>query len=243
MMQLQGCRVVLTGGTGTLGSELIPLLEKRGAFVIAPTRKEMDITDGHSVGDFFSKGRGRGCDMLIHCAAYTNVPDAQLPANHRKVLNANVFGTGYLASWAKHNHFKMVYISTDYVYEGTKGNYGVTDIAKPFCFYGYSKLAGEAFIPSNGLVVRTSFLPRGYWGKDALTKVFADVYTSKDWVDVIAGKIIDILGETGVYNVGTERKTLKDLAIQEYPEVEDLSLDKLDFGFEYPRDSSMSLDP
>ena len=128
------------------------------------------------------------------------------------------------------------------VYEGTKGDYDITDVPRPFCFYGYSKLAGEAFIPSNGLVLRTSFLPRGYWGEDALTKVFTDVYTSKDWVDIIAGKIIDKLGDTGVYNVGTERKSLKDLAVQEYPEVEDLDLNILDFGFNYPKDSSMRVD-
>ena len=241
-MQLQGARVVLTGGTGTLGSELKPLLEEQGSFVIAPTRKEMDIINGHSVSEFFVKGRGRGCDMLIHCAAYTDVPNAQLPANHRKVINTNILGTGYLSSWAKNNHFKMVYISTDYVYEGTKGDYDITDVPRPFCFYGYSKLAGEAFIPSNGLVLRTSFLPRGYWGEDALTKVFTDVYTSKDWVDIIAEKIIDKLGDTGVYNVGTERKSLKDLAVQEYPEVEDLDLNILDFGFNYPKDSSMRVD-
>ena len=197
-MRLQGARVVLTGGTGTLGSELKPLLEERGSFVIAPTRGEMDINNGHSVSKFFAEGRGRGCDMLIHCAAYTDVPNAQLPANHRKVINTNILGTGYLSSWAKQNHFKMVYISTDYVYEGTKG--------------------------------------------DALTKVFTDVYTSKDWVDIIAGKIIDKLGDTGVYNVGTERKSLKDLAVQEYPEVEDLDLNILDFGFNYPKDSSMRVD-
>ena len=241
-MNFPGSRVVVTGGTGTLGSELIPLLEKKGAFVIAPSRKEMDITDGHAVSRFFSQGRGRGCDMLIHCAAFTNVPDAQLPANHRKVINTNILGTGYLSSWAKQNNFKMVYISTDYVYEGTEGNYQIIDVPRPFCFYGFSKLSGESFIPVDGLVFRTSFVPRGYWGENALTKVFADVYTSKDWVDVIAGKIIDKLGETGVYNIGTERKPLRDLAVQEYPEVEDLDVEEINFTYKYPKDSSMRVD-
>jgi len=241
-MNLSQCRVVVTGGTGTLGSALVPLLEEKGAFVIAPTRKEMNITDGHSVGSFFSKGRGSGCDIVIHCAAYTNVPDAQLPANHRKVINTNILGTGYISSWAKQNHFKMAYISTDYVYEGVKGNYEITDIPKPFCFYGYSKLAGESFVPSNGLVLRTSFLPRGYWGEDALKMVFSDVYTSKDWVDVIAAKIIERLGDRGVYNIGTERKLLKDLAIQEYPEVEEVEVGTLNFVYKYPKDSSMRVD-
>lgn len=241
-MNIKGSRVVITGGTGTLGTTLIPLLEAEGAFVVAPTRKEMDITDGHSVGEFFGRGRGTGCDMVIHCAAYTNVPDAQLPANHRKVIATNILGTGYISSWSKQNHFKMVYISSDYVYEGTDGDYKITDIPKPFCFYGYSKLAGESFIPGKGLVLRTSFLPRGYWGENALKLVFADVYTSKDWVDIIALKIINNLGNTGVFNMGTERKLLKDLAIQEYPEVEEINVSALNFVYKYPKDSSMRVD-
>tara|TARA_R100000458_G_C8278031_1_gene253844 strand:+ start:7242 stop:7970 length:729 start_codon:yes stop_codon:yes gene_type:complete len=240
-MNLKGARVVVTGGTGNLGSELVPLLEKEGAFVVAPSRDEMDIANGHSVGNFFSKGRGMGCDMLIHCAAYTNVPDAQLPSNHRKVINTNILGTAYLASWAKHKHFKFVYISTDYVYEGTEGGYEITDIPRPFCFYGYSKLAGEAFIPGNGLVIRTSFLPRGYWGEDKLTKVFKDVYTSKDWVDIIAKKIVKRLGDSGVINVGTERKSLRDLAVQEYPNVEELDVADTEIVYKYPTDSSMKV--
>jgi len=241
-MNLQGSRVVVTGGTGTLGSTLIPLLEEKGAFVVAPTRKEMDITNGRSVGQFFSSGRGVGCDIVVHCAAFTNVPDSQLPVNHRTVINTNILGTGYISSWAKQKHFKMAYISTDYVYEGTEGNYEITDIPKPFCFYGYSKLAGESFIPGDGLVFRTSFLPRGYWGENALKMVFADVYTSKDWVDIIAIKIIDKLGECGVYNIGTERKLLKDLAVQEYPEVEEINVNTLNFVYKYPKDSSMKVD-
>ena len=241
-MNLRGARIVLTGGTGTLGSELIPLLEEEGSFVVAPTRKEMDIANGNSVGEFFTHGKGSGCDMLIHCAAYTNVPDAQLPANHRKVINANILGTAYLASWAKHKHFKMVYISTDYVYGGTEGGYEIHDVPLPFCFYGYSKLAGEAFIPGNGLVIRTSFLPRGYWGEEKLTKVFKDVYTSKDWVDIIAKKIVKRLGDYGVINVGTERKSLRDLAVQEYPEVEDLAPGSIKIVYKYPIDSSMRVD-
>ena len=241
-MNLKGARVVVTGGTGNLGSELIPLLEKEGAFVVSPARNEMDISNGHSVGNFFSEGRGMGCDMLLHCAAYTDVPNAQLPKNHRKVINTNILGTGYLSSWAKQKHFKFVYISTDYVYEGTEGNYEVYDIPRPFCFYGYSKLAGEAFVPGSGLVIRTSFLPRRYWGTDRLTKVFKDVYTSKDWVDIIAKLIVGRLGDVGVINVGTERKSLRDLAIQEYPEVEDLDASSTNIVYKYPVDSSMRVD-
>ena len=85
-------------------------------------------------------------------------------------------------------------------------------------------------------------MPRGYWGEDKLTKVFKDVYTSKDWVDIIAKKIVSYLGESGVFNVGTERKSLKDLALQEYPEVEEIDASDTNIVYKYPIDSSMRVD-
>jgi len=127
--------------------------------------------------------------------------------------NVNIIGTMNVCMAAAEHKTKVVYISTDYVYPGTTGNYKETDDIKPINFYAYSKWIGEHAVRAyryDWLILRTSFKP-SEWQYD---RVFDDVYTSADYADVIAEKIACVInsGECGIYNVGTERKTLYDLA-------------------------------
>ena len=93
------------------------------------------------------------------------------------------------------------------------------------------------------LVIRTSFLPRGTWGKGRrqLQSVFSEVYPSKDWVDVIATLIVKHMKKKGILNIGTEKKTLKSLAIEDFSNVGIIDPSDLDLGYEYPTDCSMVL--
>ena len=83
------------------------------------------------------------------------------------------------------------------------------------------------------------------WGNDKVEGVFHPVYTNADWVDIIAMKVVDAvcLDLAGIVNVGTEPKTLKDLAIQEYPQVTEIPVEDADdiLGYIYPRDTTMEL--
>ena len=85
---------------------------------------------------------------------------------------------------------------------------------------------------------------RGTWGKRALKGVFHPVWTNADWVDVIAEKIVEVIADerVGIINLGTEKKLLKELAVQEYPDVEVIDVDDVDLPYKYPRDCSMILD-
>ena len=196
----------------------------------APSSKTMDITKSIHV---LKAMRSIQPDIVIHAAAYTDLPAAE--KNHSKVINTNVIGTKILCRFAKVFKSKMVYISSDYA-------------QKPTCFYAWSKLAGESYVLASlrqGMVIRTSFKDRGTWGEDALTKVFHPVYTNADWTPIIAKKILEAVKnfKPGIVNIGTERKTLYDLAIQDYPEVDKLPVEQADaiVGYEYPRDCSMKL--
>ena len=71
-----------------------------------------------------------------------------------------------------------------------------------------------------------------------LPKVFKDIYTSKDWVDVIAPKVVKSLKRKGVIQIGTDRKTLESLAVEDYPEVEIIDSSEVKLGYEYPKDCS-----
>ena len=233
--------ILLTGGTGTLGSALLPLLKEAGYNVLAPTHEEMPVECMISVGDF---GRENKVDLILHCAAYTDVKGAEKKKNKVKVIESNVYAVENLKVLAKRQlpKAKMVYISTDYVYQGDTGEYTVKSPTVPCTFYGWSKLAGEAFLEPEDLIIRTSFCKRGTWGnsKAQLSKVFKDIYTSKDWVDVIAPKIVKSIKRKGLIQIGTERKSLEDLAREDYPEVEVMDSSEVKLGYEYPKDCSFS---
>jgi len=226
-MRLEGKHVLISGGSGRLASELVPLLKQEGAVVMSPSKQEWDCT-------LYPCGLAMPSDpdIIIHAAAYTDVKKAEREKDECQYLN--VEGTRRVSKLAYKLKSKMVYISSDYVN------------VHPMGFYAFTKKAGEAFVSKKrGLVIRTSFKPRGMWGETGLRGVFHPVYTNADWVDVIAQKIVDAICQerTGLVNIGTERKTLKELAQQEYPGVETIPVEDADkmLGYIYPRDTCVEL--
>lgn len=207
----------LTGGTGNLGAELLKYLN-----CWAPRRDEFDIRSKHP-WEFIDKNLSEfsNIDSIIHCAAYTNVPRSE--TNRLIAIEANILGSEHVGYMGRTTGKRVVYISTDYVYEGKNGNYTELDRPKPFNFYGFTKLAGEAFMDENSdLIIRTSFKPNAKWMFEA---AFSDVYTSCDYVDVIAKEIVFLIknNATGVFNVGTKRKTIYELAKIRNPDIKKMS--------------------
>ena len=220
-------KILLTGGSGKLGTELQKIIK-----CYAPNRKTLDITNPHSFLDFYGR---RDIETVIHAAAYTDVPKCEI--NRRGAIDINIIGTKNVAT----NFLKtrIVYISTDYVYSG-KGNHKETEQPEPFNFYGFTKLAGEEFMDINkDLIIRTSFKP----SKWEYERAFNDIFTSADYIDVIA-KDIAMLAEsnlTGIINVGTERKTIYDLAHKRNAHVKEMSKNEIK-NVKLPFDISMNLD-
>ena len=179
---------------------------------------------------------------IVHCAAYTDVPGAETPDGNRSAAETNIIGTYNMANLAKTLGLPLIYISTDYVYSGTGvyGGYTEADAPKPFNYYGHTKHMGEAFVQEpDDLIIRTSFKPNEPW---VYTHAFSDLYTSADYVDIIAPMInaLIISGECGIYNVGTERKSIYDLAAARNSHISKMSKNSL--GFDLPDDVSMNTD-
>lgn len=147
-------KIFVTGVNGQLGHDVIYETLKRGYEVIGSDINDstkdypyikLDITNEEDVLNTIKKVRP---DALIHCAGYTNVDGAQDINNHEIVDKINHLGTLYLAKAIKEIDAKMIYISTDYIFDG-KGElpHKEDDINyRPLNYYGLSKLNGELAI-------------------------------------------------------------------------------------------------
>lgn len=157
-------RILVTGANGMLARDLCPMLEDADFEVIETTRNELDVTDELQVRRVISDVKP---DYVIHCAAYTNVDKAEEEPETAELVNAK--SAEYIAKACNSNNAIMIYISTDYVFDGTKKTpYVSDDTTNPTGAYGLSKLHGEEavrkFCPAH-YIIRTSWL-YGHHGKN-----------------------------------------------------------------------------
>lgn len=149
--------VLITGSHGQLGSDVARLCREQGLTVYAPGRRELDITDSDGVLQAMSKIQP---DAVIHCAAYTAVDAAETDADAAYAVNA--MGTRNVAVAAQRVGAKLVYMSTDYVFDGSRRQaIAEYDSPNPMNVYGRSKLAGEQLVQtlcSRYFIVRTSWV-------------------------------------------------------------------------------------
>lgn len=150
--------VLVTGSEGMLGSEVVRHLRRReNVRVLRGTQESIDITDLAAVKRFFEKERP---SHVIHCAAFTQVDTAEKDPLQAFTVNAE--GTKNLAFFAALHHAEIIYISTDYVFDGSKGSpYSENDTPNPINVYGASKLKGENAVRTlceRHKIVRTSWL-------------------------------------------------------------------------------------
>lgn len=132
-------KVLVTGTKGQLGYDVVNELEKRGHTAVAVDIEEMDITDAVSVERVITEA---GVEAVIHCAAYTAVDAAEDNVEICRRVNAE--GTENIAKVCKKLDLKMIYISTDYVFDGEgERPWEPDDERHPLNVYGQTKYEGE----------------------------------------------------------------------------------------------------
>lgn len=208
-------KILMTGGSGRLGTELRAIMPN----LIAPSRAELDITQPATIQAALANYQPAA---LVHAAAFTDVAAAQ---QHRQACwQTNVAGTRHVVQACAQAGVFLVHISTDYVFEGTRGQYKEDEPPGPPCnYYALSKLVAEelARLCPRHLVIRTSFRPRQW----PYPVAFADVFTSQDYVDVIAPEIALALHHLRdipypTLHIATHRKSVYDLARQRKADVQ-----------------------
>ncbi|MCI1477140.1 MAG: dTDP-4-dehydrorhamnose reductase [Clostridium beijerinckii] len=149
--------ILVTGASGQLGFDTIKELEKRKAVYNGVTRSDFDITDFEKIKNYIIKEKP---SCVIHCAAYTSVDKAE---DEREICyKVNVLATENIAKACKKINAKLIYISTDYVFDG-KGDapHEVDDAINPLSVYGGTKYKGELIVKEildKYFIVRTSWV-------------------------------------------------------------------------------------
>jgi dTDP-4-dehydrorhamnose reductase len=222
---------MLTGGSGLLGSAL----QKLSPDILAPSRAELDITDHYAVSAYIVSHHP---DTIIHAAAITN--NREVEEDPTEAVEVNILGTANIVLACLKRRTRLVYLSTDYVYRGDKGNYSEDDEIDPFNLYSWTKLGGESSVMAvpNHLIIRTSFGAAQF----DYPAAFTDKMTSKDFVDVIAPQVLEAARSplTGLLNIGSERRSMYEYATSRNPDVKAIRMSES--AHKSPADSSLNVD-
>lgn len=148
-------KLLITGASGQLGTDLVLSARNSGHEVIAASHNDLDITDKSLVGRIVGEAN---IDAIIHAAAWTAVDACE--SDPQKAMAVNRDGTANIVAAARESGARVIYISTDYVFDGTKPTpYIESDLPNPQSVYGASKLAGEQQLDiSQDAVVRISWV-------------------------------------------------------------------------------------
>ncbi len=151
-------KVLVTGANGQLGYDIVKILNLNNIYCTGIDKNNLDLTDEIAVNKFFDEHL---FNVIIHCAAYTAVDKAE--TENSLCYEANVNATKYLTNNAKKQHAKIIYISTDYVFDGTLSlnkMYKETDLVNPVNYYGYTKELGEKIVRDykNHCILRISWV-------------------------------------------------------------------------------------
>ncbi|MGW8565895.1 dTDP-4-dehydrorhamnose reductase [Isoptericola sp. NPDC055881] len=199
------------GAGGMLAHDLLDVLQEAGADVVAARRADLDVTDAAAAAAVV-----RDVDVVVNCAAWTAVDDAETQED--AAFQVNALGAAHLARAARAAGARVVHVSTDYVFDGRAGTpYAEDAPLAPVSAYGRTKAAGEWAVRAEApdhLIVRTAWLYGAHGGcfprtmarlaaeRDELTVVDDQVGQptwTRDLADLIV-RLVDAGAPAGTYH-------------------------------------------
>lgn len=179
-------KLLVTGAGGMLGQTISPYLAKRGHDVAAFGKEDLDVTDAAMVKRVIEEVQP---ELIVHCAAYTQVDQAETEQEQAFAINER--GTENVAVAAGKLNIPMLFVSTDYVFDGNNNEpYKTCDATGPISVYGKSKLAGELAVKrhcQNHYIVRTSWL-YGPYGRNFVDTIYK-LAEERDQINVVADQV------------------------------------------------------
>ena len=249
-------RILITGSNGLLGQKLVAQLLQKGIDFMASSLgvnrnndcpgenyRTMDICKRDEIAEVFKEFKPT---HVIHTAAMTNVDACELNPQECKSLNVDSVQLLANQCLAEHCHFQL--LSTDFVFDGSKGNYQEEDAPNPLSIYGHSKLQAEEYIkdlPSLQFSIVRTIIVYGTgnqlsrsnivkWAKEALHEgkelsIIDDQFRAPTWADDLAWACIRIceLNENGIFHVsGPETMSIYEI-VERIAKHYQLSMDKV----------------
>jgi dTDP-4-dehydrorhamnose reductase len=178
--------VIITGANGQLGCELQQIKNEK-LTIHAFNSSQLNITDFEQAQAIITSIKP---DFIINAAAYTAVDKAESSSNAAFAVNAT--GVENLANICKKNNAKLIHVSTDFVFDGSKSTpYKITDEPIPLCVYGTSKLQGEDIIrrilPKQSCIIRTAWVYSIYGNN--FVKTMLRLMQEKDELSVVCDQV------------------------------------------------------
>lgn len=223
--------IIFTGESGLLGSTFRGIMPDLNY----PSLEEFDILNYQQMLEY---AKSVDCKEIVHAAAFTSPP--LIDKDPVQAIDVNIIGTSNVVKLCIELGARLIYICTDYVFDGSRGSYKEDDPVYPVNKYAWSKLGGEcaARLYDKSLIIRTTFAPDEF----PYDKAFVDQWTSRESVSVIAGMVSRLVGTDvlGTVHVGGKRKTVMEFAknLDESKEIGDLSIN--DVNFKVPVDTSLN---
>lgn len=224
-------RILFTGGSGLLGGEV----KKKLPDALFPSRSEFDVCNLHLMEEYVSE---RQIATILHAAAFTSPP--KVDKQPETAVDVNIIGTANVVKLCIRHNFRLVYVSTDYVFKGDRGNYSEDDPVYPVNKYAWSKLGGECAVRllDDSAVIRTSFGPNEF----PYDKAFVDQWTSRETVSSVTDMILQVVDSEfrGTIHIGGKRRTVYEYAKMSSPEKQVGELHAGEVAFVVPRDTSLN---
>jgi dTDP-4-dehydrorhamnose reductase len=230
-------KILLTGGSGTLGNAIIQcgLFKK----IYYPSSKQLNILNYKELKKFIYKNK---ISLIIHCAAMARIKECE--KNISKAIDVNIRGTLNIVKSINKKKIKLIYISTDAVYPSIKGNYSESDPIKPYNVYGWTKVAGEFLVKilDKYLIIRTRF-----FNKDKILYKYSanNIYSSSMEVNKLVLIIYKLIKKkiSGTINVGEKKISDYDNYKKHNPKLKSCSKNKIfkEINFKIGTNSSLNI--
>lgn len=156
-------KILITGANGFVGNSLLKSFKREGFLVVGldlsnKNGKDINICNVADSDSLIKELESFQPDIIIHCAAIKNLPECE--ENKELSFRCNVLSTEYIVQYAKQNRTKLIYISSDVVFDGKEGNYSTSSPVRPINWYGKTKCFSELLVQQleNFAICRTALI-------------------------------------------------------------------------------------
>ena len=197
-------KILVTGGEGRFAKNLKKKNKKLNLFFAS--KNQCNILNLKSIGKAVKKFKP---SIILHCAGLSRPMNIH-ETNISQSIDLNIIGTSNLVKICEKKNIKLIYFSTGYVYQGTKGDYKETDPVKPFNNYGLSKLGGECAVSmyKNSLILRITMTEKPFLYKRAYYNLKSNFMFHDDLIEILP----KLINKKGIINIGGKSQSIYQFA-------------------------------